>query len=287
MVVVWAISKVIQGGLHRFALYLNENVFTSGVNARVFDDKRRLMKFCDQGWQLVLHIMASLIELPSLLSEGLLTDVGRCWIPCPIDQTVTPAIQFAYMFELAAYTFHGFQHRFFQVKRRDYFVMFAHHITTCALVAGSYVMSCYRVGLIVMFIHDSSDILVDITQFLNHAHMEGPQFHFVLEAFFMSAVAGWFFTRLYYLPFKVLKSILFDCHSRCASKFPGQPWKYPICEGAPAFTWSVILLSVLIVMHIWWFYLFLVILVKVVKNEEDNKGDVYEHNHPIEDTKER
>jgi hypothetical protein len=109
-------------------------------------------------------------------------------------------MQFAYMFELAAYTFHGFEHRFLQVKQRDYFVMIAHHVTPCALVIGSCVSDSYRIRVVVMFIRDSSDIIVDIAQFLNHAHMEAPLFGFVFEGFF---------------PFKVIKSLLFDHTPDC------------------------------------------------------------------------
>jgi hypothetical protein len=138
-----------------------------------------------------------------------------------------------------------------------------------------------------MFIHDSSDIVVDITQFLNHAHVEGPQYKYITETVFLAAMAGWFYTRIYYLPFKVLKSILFDLHVKCALKFPGEPWRYPKCEGAPFFTVAVILLMILVAMHIWWFYLFCLILVKVLKNEDTDKGQVYESNHALEEQQSR
>jgi ceramide synthetase len=260
----------------QFALYLNENVFTYGTNVRVFDDERRLRKFCDQGWQLFLHTLSSLLQLPCLLQEGLLEDVSRCWDPCPIDQTIPRLMQFAYMFELAAYTYGAVEHRFFSVKRKDYYVMFGHHITTCGLILGSYVTQCFRVGLIVMFIHDASDIIVDITQLFNHAHMEGSQFFFVGETCFLAMISGWFYTRIYYLPFRVIGSILIDGHQMCALKFPGQPWKYPKCEGIPFWRGGALLLSVLVVMHIYWFYLFLRILVKVLTNSGTDKGKVYE-----------
>jgi ceramide synthetase len=274
---VYFVSKVIFAYMTRFAIYLNEHVFTWGTNKRAFDDERRLRKFCDQGWQLFLHVISSCLQLPCLLQEGLLTDVSRCWDPCPIEQTIPRLMQFAYMFELAAYTYGAMEHRFFSVKRKDYYIMFGHHITTCGLILGSYVTQCYRVGLIVMFIHDSSDIIVDITQLLNHAHMEGGQFFFVAETFFLAMISGWFYTRIYYLPLKVIRSILIEGHKMCALKFPGQPWRYPTCEGIPFWRGGALLLSVLVVMHIYWFYLFLRILWKVLTNSgATDKGKVYE-----------
>jgi hypothetical protein len=77
------------------------------------------------------------------------------------------------------------------------------------------------------------------------------------------------------LPFKIIRSLLFDLHGSCSVKFPGQPWKYPKCEGAPFWGPSLILLSILVVMHTYWFYLFLVVLGKVIVGDT-NKGEVYE-----------
>jgi hypothetical protein len=106
--------------------------------------------------------------------------------------------------------------------------------------------------------------------------MEGAEFHYVMEICFLSAMASWFYSRIYYLPFKILTSVIVDLHAACAVKFPGEPWKYPKCEGAPFWGPAIILLSILVVMHIYWFYLFCLVLVKVVANSETEKGDVYE-----------
>jgi hypothetical protein len=185
-------------------------------------------------------------------------------------------MQVAYFFVLSAYTFAGFRHRFFLPRKKDYYVMFGHHIATCALIIGSYVTNSYRIGLVVMFVHDSSDILLDIAQLLNHAHMEGAQFHFVTEVCFVIAMIGWFVSRIYYLPVKIIGNILTDCHRLCALKNPGQFWKHPKCEGVPFWHGGIIMLSVLVVMHTWWFCLGMKILVKVALNDGIDKGKVYE-----------
>jgi ceramide synthetase len=274
--VVWLLSKTVYAVFGSFARFLNDRVFTHGANARVFDIKKQQMKFCDQGWQLVLHAISVAIELPTLLSEGILADIPKCWIPCPVEQTCPPLLQFAYFFVLSAYTFAGFQHRFFSPRKRDYYVMFGHHIATCALITGSYVARGYRIGLVVMFVHDLSDILLDITQLMNHAKMEGAQYCFVTEISFVCAMIGWFVSRIYYLPVKIIGNILTEAHKLCALKYPGQAWKYPKCERVPFWHGGIILLSLLVVMHTWWFYLGCKILVKVALNDGVNKGDVYE-----------
>jgi ceramide synthetase len=280
--IVFVGAGIVYNLFERFALYLNANVFTSGLNAHVFDDKKRLHKFCDQGWQTVFHILGVCFQIPTVFGDGLYTNIFRCFDPCPIDQSITSVLKFAYMFELTAYTYAGFQHRFWSPKKRDYYVMFGHHIATCALIIGSYITGAVRIGVLVMFIHDWSDIVFDITQFFNHAHMEGAEFHYVMEVSFLSSMASWFYARLYYLPFKILRGILFDLHAHCAVQFPGQPWKYPKCDGAPFWRMAVVLLSILTCMHCYWFYLFWLVLVKVVADKETDKGGVYERDQAEE-----
>jgi hypothetical protein len=180
------------------------------------------------------------------------------------------------MFELSGYTFTGFAHRFFSVRRKDYYIMFTHHIATCILVLFSYITGCYRGGLVVMWLHDFSDIPVDFAQLFNHAHAEGPQYYYGCEICFVTMITGWFTTRLWYLPFVVIKSIATDAHALCAQKFPGQPWKYPKCEGVPFWHGSILLLSLLVVMHAYWFYLFFLILIKTVTTNDTDKGNIYE-----------
>jgi hypothetical protein len=99
------------------------------------------------------------------------------------------------MFELSGYTFTGFAHRFFSVRRRDYYVRFGHHIATCVILILSYLGHGYRVGLVCMWLHDFPDIPVDFAQFINHAHMEGRQFYFIGEAIFLVMITGWFLSR--------------------------------------------------------------------------------------------
>jgi hypothetical protein len=89
-------------------------------------------------------------------------------------------------------------------------------------------------------------------------------------------ITGWFATRLWYLPCVVIKGILIDSHSLCAHKFPGEPWKYPKCEGVPFYHGGALLLSVLVVMHAYWFYLFFLILIKTVATNDTDKGKIYE-----------
>lgn len=271
-------SKLIDIMALKIAIYLNQNVFVEGkTNARVFDDKKRLSKFKDQWWQLFLHTVSTTLEIMSLSNNPWLTDTKTLWTPCPTDQTIDPITRHAYLFVLAGYIFTGYQHRFTMVPKKDYYVMFGHHIATVSLILGSFLTKAHRVGLVIMFLHDASDVVTDLTQIFNHSNMEGGEYYYVTEIFFVVMYVSWIYTRLYVLPFKIIKSVVTEGHSLCALQHPGEPWLYPKCEGIPFFTAGVPLLCILVCMHAYWIYLFTLIFIKVLTAANStSKGEVYE-----------
>jgi len=52
--------------------------------------------------------------------------------------------------------------QFFDVKRKDFWQMFVHHLTTISLLGFSWVCNLTRVGSIVLLLHDSADILLEV-----------------------------------------------------------------------------------------------------------------------------
>ena len=53
--------------------------------------------------------------------------------------------------------------QFFDVKRKDFWEMFIHHVTTIALMAFSWTCNLTRVGTLVLVIHDCADIFLEVT----------------------------------------------------------------------------------------------------------------------------
>lgn len=52
--------------------------------------------------------------------------------------------------------------QFFDVKRKDFWQMFIHHIATIALMAFSWVSNLHRVGTLVLLLHDCVDIFLEV-----------------------------------------------------------------------------------------------------------------------------
>ncbi|VDM22263.1 unnamed protein product [Hydatigera taeniaeformis] len=66
-----------------------------------------------------------------------------------------------YMVELAYYV-SGLIWVFLEVKRKDFIVMLTHHVVTVALIAFSYLTNYFRIGSVIMLLHDSADFWLEV-----------------------------------------------------------------------------------------------------------------------------
>ena len=53
--------------------------------------------------------------------------------------------------------------QFFDVKRKDFWQMFIHHIATICLMAFSWICNLHRIGTLVLLIHDCADIFLEVS----------------------------------------------------------------------------------------------------------------------------
>lgn len=65
------------------------------------------------------------------------------------------------MIELAFYWSLVFS-QFIDVKRKDFWQMFLHHIATISLLSFSYIVNFVRVGALVLVIHDCADYWLEV-----------------------------------------------------------------------------------------------------------------------------
>lgn len=74
---------------------------------------------------------------------------------------VTSGVWWYYMTSMAFYWALSFS-QFFDVKRKDFWQMFVHHIATISLMCFSWVGNLTRIGSLVLLVHDSADILLEV-----------------------------------------------------------------------------------------------------------------------------
>lgn len=52
--------------------------------------------------------------------------------------------------------------QFFDVKRKDFWQMFIHHIAAICLMGFSWMCNLHRIGTLVLLTHDCSDIFLEV-----------------------------------------------------------------------------------------------------------------------------
>jgi Protein transporter of the TRAM (translocating chain-associating membrane) superfamily, longevity assurance factor len=53
--------------------------------------------------------------------------------------------------------------QFFDVKRKDFWQMFLHHICTICLLSFSWICNLTRIGTLVLLVHDCADIFLEVS----------------------------------------------------------------------------------------------------------------------------
>uniref|UniRef100_A0A3B1KDL8 Ceramide synthase 2 n=1 Tax=Astyanax mexicanus TaxID=7994 RepID=A0A3B1KDL8_ASTMX len=219
-------------------------------------DRPNLMKkFREASWRFLFYLLAFISGVVALI------DVSN-------GNTLLPSQYWYYMFELSFYTSLLFSVAT-DVKRKDFKEQIIHHVATITLISFSWCMNYIRAGTLIMFLHDSSDYLLESAKMFNYAGWRKTcnYIFIVFAAFFI-------ITRLFIFPFRIMY---------CT-------WVYPVTLYPPFFGYYFFnsLLLVLQCLHIFWAVLiirmalrFLPRNVREEKEEQERNGEI-KKNGPIQ-----
>jgi len=186
---------------------------------------KQMMKFKSQVWQLVIHCSMAMMEMQALAdleaSEGAsLLEQGHLSAHILAENPVN--VYRMYIFQSAVWIVTGLFHIFIFERQSDYLVMLGHHVATLGLMGVSYWFHFHRFGLIVLFVHDVSDIWIDLLKIFNYLKLQDAAGFFLVEGVFTCNLISWVYFRLYIFPFKIVRSA-FDAMT-CA---------YALSQAAP------------------------------------------------------
>lgn len=238
-------------------------------------------KWKDQSWQLAIHVSMGLWEV-RLVSQNpkWWEDPATGFNPCPSKATFSDEFILFYIIQLSLWIWTGVSCQFLEERRKDYLEMMIHHILTVALILNSFIHNELAIGMIVLVVHDISDIVLDLMKMANYLKMEGMHGFFITEIMFvLNTYVSWPYLRLYVYPMYVIHGTFIGYNKHCAPRFPGEPLKNFFDSDMPgSYTTASIMLTSLLVLHIFWFYLLNRIAYKMIMGKAPNKAgdDVYE-----------
>ncbi|KAG7478191.1 hypothetical protein MATL_G00077790 [Megalops atlanticus] len=220
------------------------------------DKPSTLTKFCESMWRFTFYLYIFTYGIQFLWQSPWMWDTRHCWYNYPY-QVLSPGLYYYYVTELAFYWSLMFS-QFTDIKRKDFLIMFIHHLATVALISFSYVNNMVRVGTLVMCVHDASDFLLEAAKLANYA-----KYQRLCDSLFVLFGAVFFGTRLIIYPFWILNTTLFESWEMVG---PYPSWW--LFNG---------LLLVLQALHIIWSYLIARIAFKAIvrgKVSKDDRSDI-------------
>ncbi|CAF1088995.1 unnamed protein product [Rotaria sordida] len=161
-------------------------------------------------------------------------------------------------------------------KRKDFYVMLLHHFVTMALIFVSYATRYHKIGLLVLFVHDITDIWLELTKLLHYMRSredgrDYPMWETAATFGFIMFTFTWFLFRLYWYPMKVLYSTGVVTAYRAYDKGCGL---YVFFNG---------LLWILFGLNLYWLFFILQFLVRVCSGTLNNLHDVREDDDDDDD----
>ncbi|KJH42442.1 Longevity-assurance protein [Dictyocaulus viviparus] len=200
-----------------------------------------------------VHITGRL-KLLIMLREPHLKDVSECWRGWP-HHNISDSIWWYYILETSFYWALLIGTLFIDIRRADFKQMMFHHAITILLLYLSWAMNMVRVGTLVLFIHDAADIFIEMAKIARYAQWKGA-----LTILFVIFIVVWTTTRLIYYPFWILWSVWFDAPELIQSSYQWTNiWQRPIVPRI-----LMVMLSLLLILHIFWTYIILKVAFKSV-----------------------
>jgi len=207
----WLYLCVQNGLLQQFGAYtlgVMVVVWAVGFVARPLARARGLNrtnanKTHEQLWQTVAHV--SMTWLNRGCWAAFVGREARMFTTTPIAMDAT--IETVYVVQMAVWLVTAARHRYVAERAKDYYLMYAHHAVTLLLVVGSYANGDKRIGALVLLLHDSSDILVDMLRLGHDLGMDGASGFFFAEISFVANLFTWAYVRLYRFPVGIRASV--------------------------------------------------------------------------------
>ncbi|PAA47465.1 hypothetical protein BOX15_Mlig024247g2 [Macrostomum lignano] len=200
---------------------------------------------------------------PVDILRGIIFDENYLEKPLPSD------IYWMYALQLGFYLHSVYATLFMDAWRKDSIMMLFHHGLTIFLLEFSLLMKYYKTGALVLFLHDLSDIILEFTKINVYLKDRGKKFFLLNEWLanigFVIFAFSWAWFRLYWFPLKVL--------------YPSHWSVYLYHQGRDPkmFVFFNSMLFALQILHIYWFYFIVLLLVRVATGTQREVEDTREY----------
>uniref|UniRef100_A0A0N4Z745 TLC domain-containing protein n=1 Tax=Parastrongyloides trichosuri TaxID=131310 RepID=A0A0N4Z745_PARTI len=176
-------------------------------------------------------------------------------------QVVYWDVYFIYFTQSSFYVHSIYATLYMDIWRKDSLLMIVHHFVALTLMCLSYGSGHLLEGAFVLFLHDNTDLLLEITKICVYLKKREngdyyPILNFIGNFAFVAFAILWFIFRLYWYPLKLLYTTVY------AGVYLGP-------QDSPFFPILGTMLVVVLFMNIYWFNFIVRMVVRVCRTGEE------------------
>eukprot|EP01027_Heterolobosea_sp_BB2_P014278 GEZU01020527.1.p2 GENE.GEZU01020527.1~~GEZU01020527.1.p2 ORF type:complete len:340 (-),score=90.57 GEZU01020527.1:1785-2804(-) len=219
-----------------------------GEGKEAFD--KTVTKFMECFWKTTYYTMSWCFGIYVASRESFFYKTAHFWKNYPFHP-ITDMMKLYYMISMGFYTYSIFA-TLYEFRRKDFVAMLIHHVATSMLIGISYYGRVYRVGIMVIILHDCNDIFLETAKMLKYLN-----YTTITDIAFKLFAGSWVVTRFFLFSYLVLLSCTLEIFDYVQ---------------VPYMWWLAIvyLLHVLLMLHIYWGYLIARVALRAVAKGELN-----------------
>ena len=223
----------------------------------------KVSKFTESSWRLTYYVCAIVMGVLTLKDKPWFTDPSKCFSDEFPYQHISQDVKIYYLVSLGFYG-HLIIFQFFEEAKKDFWEMFVHHVSTIALISLSWSLNYVRIGTLVLLVHDIADPWLEFAKLMHYSKLDK-----ICDIGFVGFAVTFGISRLYVYPLYVIRATIVDGLVAAGNRKIIVWWLFNA------------LLILLLVLHIYWYYLVLrmvykFVVVGMVEKDERSATDVSE-----------
>ncbi|KAK7400798.1 hypothetical protein VNO78_12105 [Psophocarpus tetragonolobus] len=222
----------------------------------------KIGKCSESMWKLTYYATVEAFILKITYHEPWFSNTKLYFNDWPNHELKSPLVLY-YMCQCGFYSYSIAAILTWETRRKDFAVMSTHHVITVLLIGISYLTSFFRIGSIILALHDASDVFLEAAKVFKYSGKE-----FGASVCFGFFAVSWLVLRLIFFPFWVIKATSIDLQ-QCLD----------LSEGYDMFLYYIFntMLIMLLIFHIYWWKLICAMIYRQLKNSgkvgEDIRSD--------------
>lgn len=158
----------------------------------------KIEKCMESMWKLTYYGTAEFCILKAINHETWFRSTEDYFKGWP-SQELTLPVKLYYMCQCGFYLYSIGALVKWETRRKDFSVMMSHHIVTVILISYSYITRFFRIGSVVLALHDASDVFMEAAKVFKYSENE-----LGASVFFGFFAISWLVTRLIFFPLWVI-----------------------------------------------------------------------------------